>query len=301
MPIVFSCAQCQEPLRAPDGTEGRQVRCPGCQAIATVPAGTAPAEPPAAPWPAPPPPVDNGGFAPAGTGALPPVFSPIPDAPSVRPPRFSDAADPYGTVSEPDLGERDPGWKTVKLGLRFVGFSALAAIGALAIIGILGYIGLTGGGLDGGPLAIAGLLMIGFLVIAVGLLIAGEFMCAAVPKSTGQYPIALAAAICTATLCLSPVGFILFAIFYHGVATRCRNPALGTWMIVYVVVTVLVFLAGCGLKMALDSGTRISTSMLVTILVAEIGTRFVLLACFFVLMNSLEGAITRSQDRASMD
>ncbi len=28
MPIVFSCSQCQKPLQAPDGTEGRQVRCP---------------------------------------------------------------------------------------------------------------------------------------------------------------------------------------------------------------------------------------------------------------------------------
>ena len=37
MPIAFRCSQCQKMIQAPDGTEGRQVRCPACQAVMSVP------------------------------------------------------------------------------------------------------------------------------------------------------------------------------------------------------------------------------------------------------------------------
>lgn len=40
MAIEFSCAQCGKMLRVPDGSTGQQARCPSCNAVSTVPAGT---------------------------------------------------------------------------------------------------------------------------------------------------------------------------------------------------------------------------------------------------------------------
>ena len=37
MPIEFHCPTCQKRLRTPDGTEGRQATCPGCEAVCTIP------------------------------------------------------------------------------------------------------------------------------------------------------------------------------------------------------------------------------------------------------------------------
>ena len=39
MPIDFRCANCQKLLRVGDDAAGRQVQCPGCQHVGTVPVG----------------------------------------------------------------------------------------------------------------------------------------------------------------------------------------------------------------------------------------------------------------------
>jgi len=37
MPIEFQCAACQTAIRTPEGTEGKQARCPQCGAVVVVP------------------------------------------------------------------------------------------------------------------------------------------------------------------------------------------------------------------------------------------------------------------------
>lgn len=37
MPILFSCASCGRSLRTPDGSEGKQAKCPDCGALTRVP------------------------------------------------------------------------------------------------------------------------------------------------------------------------------------------------------------------------------------------------------------------------
>lgn len=53
MPIEFNCTQCGNPLRTPDGTEGRQAKCPQCGAVMQIPfAASAAPQPTPAPGPA---------------------------------------------------------------------------------------------------------------------------------------------------------------------------------------------------------------------------------------------------------
>ena len=42
MPIEFPCPQCGSTLRTPDGTTGKQAKCPQCQAVAVIPAASNP-------------------------------------------------------------------------------------------------------------------------------------------------------------------------------------------------------------------------------------------------------------------
>ena len=37
MPIQFACGQCATPIRVPDGSSGKSVRCPGCSTISIIP------------------------------------------------------------------------------------------------------------------------------------------------------------------------------------------------------------------------------------------------------------------------
>ncbi|RIK83333.1 MAG: hypothetical protein DCC68_04215 [Planctomycetota bacterium] len=47
MPIEFNCTQCGNPLRTPDGTQGRQAKCPQCGAVMQIPFAASAAPPPA--------------------------------------------------------------------------------------------------------------------------------------------------------------------------------------------------------------------------------------------------------------
>ncbi len=51
MPIVVECPDCGTKMRAPDGSEGRKAKCPGCQKLLTITAARPeePEEPPAPP------------------------------------------------------------------------------------------------------------------------------------------------------------------------------------------------------------------------------------------------------------
>jgi uncharacterized membrane protein len=51
MPIEFRCPQCDRLLRTPDGTAGKDAKCPQCATIVKIPA--TPQSPPSAPQPAP--------------------------------------------------------------------------------------------------------------------------------------------------------------------------------------------------------------------------------------------------------
>ena len=51
MPIEFHCPECNQFLRTPDGTEGKNAKCPKCGALVMVPVAAAP--PPPAPVPGP--------------------------------------------------------------------------------------------------------------------------------------------------------------------------------------------------------------------------------------------------------
>lgn len=79
MTIEFRCPSCNQQLRVPDESVGKNARCPKCQAIVPVPAGSPPAAPvaPAAPFGShpsvPPAPVP-----PFGAPAGPPVPAPPP-------------------------------------------------------------------------------------------------------------------------------------------------------------------------------------------------------------------------------
>ncbi|QDV69848.1 hypothetical protein Poly24_35660 [Rosistilla carotiformis] len=53
MPIEFPCDGCQQKLRVPDNSAGKQAKCPNCARILTIPASQA-ASPAAAPAPMPP-------------------------------------------------------------------------------------------------------------------------------------------------------------------------------------------------------------------------------------------------------
>ena len=92
MTIEFRCGQCNQLLRVPDHSAGKNARCPKCQALMQVPA---PADAPA-PFGAPPPPLPGSGAArqPASAPALPPPLVPPP------PPPKSD--DPFAFLKQQD-------------------------------------------------------------------------------------------------------------------------------------------------------------------------------------------------------
>jgi hypothetical protein len=70
MPITVTCTSCNATLRAPDAAAGKQIKCPKCQSVISIPASTTPDSPvtPAVPPPAPP--VPEAG--PPMAGAAPP-------------------------------------------------------------------------------------------------------------------------------------------------------------------------------------------------------------------------------------
>ncbi len=51
MPIIFECPNCNAKMRAPDGSAGKQARCPTCSQLVTIGAASAPPPPPPAPTP----------------------------------------------------------------------------------------------------------------------------------------------------------------------------------------------------------------------------------------------------------
>src|SRR4051812_42545210 len=92
MAIEFRCTQCEQLLRVPEDSAGKNARCPKCQALMIVPMPGGTANEPAAPPPIVTPPLSDP-FAAAGGGgsALPPK----PPAPVGGP--FGDAgATPFG-------------------------------------------------------------------------------------------------------------------------------------------------------------------------------------------------------------
>jgi len=72
MAITFHCAGCGKSYSVPEGHAGRQVLCPGCNAVIEIPA------PPAPPSPAPPP-------LPGAPENLPPSLPPAPGSPASPP------------------------------------------------------------------------------------------------------------------------------------------------------------------------------------------------------------------------
>ncbi len=93
MPIEFDCRVCGRRLRTPDGTEGKEAKCPACETVQTIP-GTPEAESP---------PPSPGGPPPAASPAVPPsgdVYgrSSVPPPP---PPPSPSAGAPAGDPSEP--------------------------------------------------------------------------------------------------------------------------------------------------------------------------------------------------------
>jgi len=84
MPIEFSCTQCGKLLRTPDGSEGKQARCPQCSAVLNIPTSSQP----------------GGGMVPPP----PPPQSPLAAAPAA-------GANPYQspTASSQPLAAVEPG------------------------------------------------------------------------------------------------------------------------------------------------------------------------------------------------
>jgi hypothetical protein len=77
MPIEFRCTGCQQQLRVPDTSAGKNAKCPKCGAVVIVPAGLG------APLP---------GFGPPSSGFTPSPLPPSPSQPLPSP--FSDSAKP---------------------------------------------------------------------------------------------------------------------------------------------------------------------------------------------------------------
>jgi hypothetical protein len=92
MAIEFRCTSCDKLLSTPDGSQGKQAKCPNCGATVPIP-GTAPSPAAAPPGPFPLP----------GGGAPPAAVNPFGDAPSGIPfkpaPRLTTSSNPYATSS----------------------------------------------------------------------------------------------------------------------------------------------------------------------------------------------------------
>ena len=81
MAIEFRCSQCNQLLRVPDDSAGKNARCPKCQSLMTVPAASTPAIAPAA---------SSAPAAPASTNPFAGGGLPPPPKPAMNP--FGDAA-----------------------------------------------------------------------------------------------------------------------------------------------------------------------------------------------------------------
>jgi phage FluMu protein Com len=96
MTIEFRCGQCNQLLRVPDHSAGKNARCPKCQALMQVPAAAGAPEP------------FGGGSAPFGGGPAPPPPPPLPGQsqpafPSVTPPPPPPAKDdPFAFLNKPE-------------------------------------------------------------------------------------------------------------------------------------------------------------------------------------------------------
>ena len=106
MPIEFRCSQCNQLLRVPEASAGKNARCPKCQTLMTVP-GAAQAAPP------PPPVPPESSFAwPPGAGPAP-AATPAPSTPPEPKNPFSSVNLPAGGVPPPKpanpFGERQAG------------------------------------------------------------------------------------------------------------------------------------------------------------------------------------------------
>src|SRR5262245_27113500 len=137
MPIVVRCTGCGKPLQAPDQTTGKQVRCPHCLAVLSVPA----VEPPPIPQLSAPPTLPAVAPPPNPPALVPPVVQPVYTAPAPAPDLQSTLLEeePAGgeePESEPEYDEREelPGrvsrWALTRAGLQMVqvGF-AIAVLG----------------------------------------------------------------------------------------------------------------------------------------------------------------------------
>ncbi len=130
MAIEFRCSQCNQLLRVPDDSAGKNARCPKCQSLMTVPAAgptqtplsgaaTSFSPPPAFSPPVPPPPKPP-------TTAAPPASSPFAAAPSAPPP----PPNPYASSQIPaGYGPANPNQAPMLLA---VGSLATAVMGLLS-------------------------------------------------------------------------------------------------------------------------------------------------------------------------
>jgi LSD1 subclass zinc finger protein len=253
MPINFPCPHCRKPLFTPDGMEGRQVRCPGCQAIATVPAPSAVAAAPAAmpmPKPAPPPPQQPPAPMPPAAmphrnvAAAPPVAPiqapappPSPSAPPVAAPFEEvpvslepDNRIPFLGLATSDLtglwqfrpADGSP-WTTVQNGLTLMGLATLIQACA-AVTDLFSSIFVV---LDASALVLLFALLYWAMELASFALHAvGLFMCCATPKETGLYGLILAAAICWVSILGAIAAPFVFLVYVRALAQRYGNETL---------------------------------------------------------------------------
>src|SRR5262249_10824467 len=118
MPIPFVCPMCQKPLLAPDGAEGRQVRCPHCQGVAPVPVS--------APAPPPPPPVP------------PPLPAPDPFSAAMLGQEPAPAGDGHDWSTTPAAPENtlalDPRWQSVSRGLQLIRYGTMIGAGVAVVL-----------------------------------------------------------------------------------------------------------------------------------------------------------------------
>jgi len=143
MPIEFRCTACQKLLRTPDGTAGKEAKCPECGVLTEIPSRP----PPAGPQPAPGTPFDGG----AASGApLPPPAaenpyqSPLdykarPFAPPIPPPgTFAPTRIEFGDVFGRTFRIFGRQWAQCLLAFLVVLGLSLVAIGVACGLGILG-------------------------------------------------------------------------------------------------------------------------------------------------------------------
>jgi len=282
--IPVTCNSCNSHFNAPDDAGGKRTKCPTCGGIITIPARAA---------------VASGVGAAAAAFASEPATMPAQAGPAavgedrkqcpmcgemiaakaIRCRFCGEVLDPTmkGIVNMPgDVSE--PGWKTVRSGLKTLYYSLATIFGAivLAIVGGIILAALEGGrnfGPGGGnpPIGLMILfVLLGLTVLGAGLgALIGQIMCANVPASSGARGFAIGSAICLVGYVLASmiggaiqnpavrgigglmmmIGSVLFILFIRRSATYLNNPQLASSAGWYLVFSIALFVGTIVLMM----------------------------------------------------